>query len=815
MALAMTIPMLNVPLYPAKTVDNQIEVIAEQEGVSVSASIESASTVAESSPAELSVTPAESEPAVAGTVSVSPVFNRIHALYAIYFIGVAISLFVIAGGAITVSRIRRKSRITSTLSYDLAENESVETPFSFMHTIYLGTGYSEMERRHILSHEASHVHHMHSIEKLTMSVMRALFWFNPLVWLAEKFLVDVQEWQADKDALSDGYRIDEYRQTIVKQLLGYNPEMVSGLKSSFTKRRLLEMKQSEYKGGIGLQVGATALVATVLFLSFGCKPSDPKKVFNDYEDQYNCTNYILTADEFLDQFYGMKTRTANYVMKVDDKGRVINGVEIYENRDYSIAPVTIAVNGLEKASSPKDRKLRWINKSTVIIIGGKKSTWAEFLALEEDDYERIYYYHPHSDLSNECSFVYVSTASHAVAAYNFPVVIDKPGLDMNDIIIPKGESFYEEMFVYQENSYSVATPDAKFMIDGEFVSYKDFQDRYMNFDNSIRNLTIYRNDAARKRFGDDCWEVVECSDRKGVFIWYDRGQGGKVVPQLNRDGNEASYEQIIAAIADAKAYNIGIGQPTIIDLVVQPEVSDSQCKELIEKCIDENDPEVYLSLVRYRTVTSVDDKGNIQKSHQVGSVTNNEYVDLGLSVKWATCNVGASKPEDYGNYYAWGETAAKSDYVWITYSHSTGRQPSFNKYNSKRSQGKVDNKTTLDAEDDVAHVKWGGDWRIPTKTELEELVNNCTWTWTTQNGVDGYQVTSNKSGYTDRSIFLPAAGRYLAESKHETGTVVSIASSTQTPEDAIGAYMLYFSQEERIIKPGYREYGVPVRPVCP
>ena len=115
----------------------------------------------------------------------------------------------------------------------------------------------------------------------------------------------------------------------------------------------------------------------------------------------------------------------------------------------------------------------------------------------------------------------------------------------------------------------------------------------------------------------------------------------------------------------------------------------------------------------------------------------------------------------------------------------------------------------------MAHVRWGGDWRIPTKEELEELLNNCTWTWTSLNGVNGYQVTSNKSGYTDRSIFLPAAGRYLAEMKNETGTRVCIATSTQYDENADGAFMLYFGQDEREIKPGYREYGVPVRPVMP
>ncbi|MBO7112331.1 MAG: hypothetical protein J6V75_00065, partial [Bacteroidaceae bacterium] len=129
------------------------------------------------------------------------------------------------------------------------------------------------------------------------------------------------------------------------------------------------------------------------------------------------------------------------------------------------------------------------------------------------------------------------------------------------------------------------------------------------------------------------------------------------------------------------------------------------------------------------------------------------YVDLGLSVKWATCNVGASKPEEYGDYYAWGETEPKTTYDWSTYKWCKGSSATMTKYCNNSSYGNngfTDTKTTLDPEDDVAHVKWGGNWRMPTISEFEDLINNCTWTWTTQNGVNGYKVTSKKSGYTDR-----------------------------------------------------------------
>ena len=146
-----------------------------------------------------------------------------------------------------------------------------------------------------------------------------------------------------------------------------------------------------------------------------------------------------------------------------------------------------------------------------------------------------------------------------------------------------------------------------------------------------------------------------------------------------------------------------------------------------------------------------------------------EYVDLGLSVKWATCNVGADKPEDFGDYYAWGELVPKESYTWANYRFRTSGNDEalvkFSKYTSMyytsvydadKRDYIADNKTRLDLEDDVAHVKWGGNWRLPTDDEMNELVDSCTWTWTTLNGVNGCLVTSNRSGYTDRSIFLPA-----------------------------------------------------------
>ncbi len=188
------------------------------------------------------------------------------------------------------------------------------------------------------------------------------------------------------------------------------------------------------------------------------------------------------------------------------------------------------------------------------------------------------------------------------------------------------------------------------------------------------------------------------------------------------------------------------------------------------------------------------------------------YVDLGLSVKWATCNVGADSPEDYGDYFAWGETGPKSTYDWSTYKWCKGSETTMTKYCTDSDYGTVDNKTQLDLSDDAARANWGGPWRMPTLYEWWELRQKCSWTWITQNGVEGYKVTSETNG---NSIFLPAAGcRYDSSlgSAGSNGYYWSSSLSTDYPYDA--GYV-YFNSSYVGWYYDYRYYGLSVRPVCP
>ena len=181
----------------------------------------------------------------------------------------------------------------------------------------------------------------------------------------------------------------------------------------------------------------------------------------------------------------------------------------------------------------------------------------------------------------------------------------------------------------------------------------------------------------------------------------------------------------------------------------------------------------------------------------------NVYVDLGLSVKWATCNVGANTPEEYGDYYAWGEVETKESY-----------EP--NNYKFVNGGSAVNDKNTLDIENDVAHKEWGGKWRMPSREEFDELIQNCTWTWTTQKGVNGFLVTSNKPGYTDRSIFLPAAGLRSLSELRLSGNIGFYWTTTPSEHFAESACFLYITPGfKSLYESAARNQAHTVRPVCP
>ncbi len=190
-----------------------------------------------------------------------------------------------------------------------------------------------------------------------------------------------------------------------------------------------------------------------------------------------------------------------------------------------------------------------------------------------------------------------------------------------------------------------------------------------------------------------------------------------------------------------------------------------------------------------------------------------EMVDLGLpsGIKWANMNVGATSVTDDGDYFAWGETSPKTTYDWSTYKWCNGSKDTQTKYCPSSEYGYngfTDGKTTLDPEDDAAHVNWGGNWRMPTKAEQDELRTNCTWTWTQKNGTNGYEV-KGKNGNT---IFLPAAGYRSSSSLIRVGSYGYYYSSSLL--GSYYAYYLYFRSDYVDRDYDFRCSGRSVRPVC-
>ena len=236
--------------------------------------------------------------------------------------------------------------------------------------------------------------------------------------------------------------------------------------------------------------------------------------------------------------------------------------------------------------------------------------------------------------------------------------------------------------------------------------------------------------------------------------------------------------------------------------------------------VDEDDPEprknlipillavilCIVGIVFVINITDNNDKYNDLRSH--GSKNGHDWVDLGLpsGLKWATCNVGANNPEDYGNYYAWGETEPAPG---NNYSESNCEAYGLS-ISKLQSQGIIDGDHNLTPSHDAARANWGGSWRLPTIAEMEELENRCTWKWTTQNGVKGYKVT----GPNGNSIFLPAAGRRYGSSLYYAGEDGDYWSSTPDESDSKYAYSLYFYSSNQNVYWYYRDLGRSVRPVA-
>ena len=199
-----------------------------------------------------------------------------------------------------------------------------------------------------------------------------------------------------------------------------------------------------------------------------------------------------------------------------------------------------------------------------------------------------------------------------------------------------------------------------------------------------------------------------------------------------------------------------------------------------------------------------------QNKRNTGYVNGHQWVDLGLSVKWATCNVGATSPEEYGEYYAWGEVRAKLRYDWDNYFDC--KDPKNWGENSAWEVYKIGKETQIKSSSghDTARENWGGNWRMPTYDEFVELSRKCNWIWSSEDGHSGYTVV----GANGNSIFLPAAGCHRESNIFNEGVTGLYWTNALSLKDAGSAKSLDFDQKTHDTDyDRYRKFGISIRPV--
>ena len=230
--------------------------------------------------------------------------------------------------------------------------------------------------------------------------------------------------------------------------------------------------------------------------------------------------------------------------------------------------------------------------------------------------------------------------------------------------------------------------------------------------------------------------------KKGTGSWTGSLEAGIYLIESRKSSHRTVQQEISLVQQEQKTITIAAPDPIYgsLEIISSPLESDvlidgklfGQTPLFIDKILAGDHSIEVKKKGYFGSVISVNVKEN-EVSNQSVTLSKgrpSDYMDLGLSVKWATYNIGANSPEEFGDYYAWGEVEVKDNYTWETYKYYDVSNKNLTKYNTDKnnSTGYPDNKTTLDPEDDVAHVKWGGNWRMPTKAEFDELRNNCKWT---------------------------------------------------------------------------------------
>ena len=408
---------------------------------------------------------------------------------------------------------------------------------------------------------------------------------------------------------------------------------------------------------------------------------------------------------------------------------------------------------------------------------GKDSCWVDFKGIESDAYFVDFIV---SAINQADVFLFMYSKRHSeiidikkdwtVRELNFAEKKEKKIVFIN-LDNSKLTDYFEMMYGLKQQVYV----DSKDAMNNLYVDLR----KWLSIESDVKivdNLES-RNEAVYKiRVNRACWlyldeeKIQQLEANKIAKISLPEGEYLRKVVAI--DDESICDEKELVLFGSSKVETIVLNSSEV-NKVVKPEKTESKKIE----------PE------------KIEDK--LEKHH--------EYVDLGLSVKWATYNVGANKPEECGDYFAWGEVKSKKEYSLNTYKYYEGTIHSLSK----------NNKIVLDVDDDAARVNWGGEWRMPTEKEFKELRKNCKWIWTSQNGMRGYKVVGNNGNF----IFLPAAGFMQDKSLQDNLFVGGYWSRSldKVKSSGLAAFGLSFrySNSKVDVCSVYRFNGYSIRPVCP
>ncbi|MBP5715572.1 MAG: M56 family metallopeptidase, partial [Bacteroidales bacterium] len=562
---------------------------------------------------------------------------------------------------------RMKGQLTPE-GYSLIRSSQVQSPCSFAHTIFLPLELEGRDAEMILRHEKAHIYHGHFLDVLANELMTRLLWFNPFMWLVRTELRNVHEFEADHDVLACGADINAYQTLLLAQVMACGNDFANGFTHSFIRRRFIEMKRST-AGTLG-KIGKMGLVAWVgaMFCIFTFSECEPS------------ANKQMTEEEL---------RAALATIELDEPQMFVLDGTVDEAITDSCYNIYLSDELLHIEGGKPD---------TCVPVVDKRFTYS--LPLKRLTAGRIRCIFPGGELCSAWIDVFFTPGDTLRLTVHDGYYSTDNTLTYNNNV----KRWIDEM----RRVTRCQSPEQPQVVGRRWnevhcrrdVSTLSIKEVVFGADETVLHITSndYRN-------GFTFPDTAFITDAAGNIYKYRR--------RLNETYNDKRLRNVFGAYCAFEPL-----PDTIISFDLHVPMRHPMTNYPFDNVIRDIHEVV-------ANVSSGD------QWYQAKAMPFHPSVDLGLSVKWATMNIGANNPEDYGDYFAWGETSAKETYSIANYKHVNPADSTLTKYCINAEYGKVDNRVLLDEIDDAAAANWGGNWRMPTFLEWSELFTVCTWESTT------------------------------------------------------------------------------------